>query len=225
VTWGAVVEAVPEVEAVVHRVRDGAALRDGSQANAQSFDEAGALIRVQRGEVAAFDAVVRAHMRRAYGLAYRILGRREDAEDLVQEAFMIALDHIASFDTTRPFAPWLMRIVATRALNARKSIARRRTETLIEETVAPGLTPDVETEASEVRAKVQHALATLPERQRLILQLFELDGYSAQEIAEMLGISAGTVRWHAHEARQAMRVALGSVYAELRANEMDGEDA
>jgi RNA polymerase sigma-70 factor (ECF subfamily) len=196
---------------------------DGADAERDTFDEAAALARVQRGDVAAFDAVVRRHLRRAYGLAYRILGRREDAEDLVQEAFMIALDRIATFDTTRPFAPWFMRIVVTRSLNARKSIARRRTGELPDEAIAPGPAPDVETESAELRERVQAALSALPERQRLILQLFELDGYSAQEISDMLGISAGTVRWHAHEARNAMRSALGSLYAELRAGETEGE--
>src|SRR5262249_27497272 len=149
------------------------------------------LARVQSGDVAAFDGMVRRHLRRAYLLAYRILGAREDAEDLVQEAFMIALDRISTFERGRPFAPWLARIVATRALNARKAIARRRTQSLGEDAVAAQASPLTEAIARETRDRVRAALDQLPERQRLIVQLFEIDGYTAQEIADTLGLSAG----------------------------------
>lgn len=175
--------------------------------------------RVQRGDVAAFDALVRRHMRRAYQLAYRILGLREDAEDLVQEAFMIALDRIGTFERGRPFAPWMSRIVLTRALNARKAHARRRGQPLPDEVAASGPSPLAEAASRDTRGRVRAALATLPERQRVIIQLFELDGYAAQEIAEMLGLSAGTVRWHAHEARKALREMLDPMLRDSPARE------
>ena len=61
-------------------------------------EEAGLIERVQRGDAAAFDEVVRLYLRRAYAVAYRILRNREDAEDLTQEAFMAALANISTFD-------------------------------------------------------------------------------------------------------------------------------
>jgi RNA polymerase sigma-70 factor (ECF subfamily) len=68
---------------------------------------------------------------------------------------------------------------------------------------APG--PAADAEQAGLQATVAAALARLPERQRMVVQLFELDGFSGAEIATMLGISPGTVRWYLHEARQALR--------------------
>jgi DNA-directed RNA polymerase specialized sigma24 family protein len=82
------------------------------------------LARVQRGDHEAFDPVVRAHIRPAYRIAYRLLKGHEDAEDLVQEAFSVALANIDRFDLARPFAPWLYRIVVTRGLNRFRGRAR-----------------------------------------------------------------------------------------------------
>ena len=72
--------------------------------------------------------------------------------------------------------------------------------------------PLAEVASNDTRERVRSSLARLPERQRVIIQLFELDGYGAKEVAEMLGLSAGTVRWHAHEARRALRGMLDSVF-------------
>jgi hypothetical protein len=80
---------------------------------------------VRRGSRPAFDELVRRHMQPAFALAYRILNQREDAEDVVQEAFMAALAAIDSFDEQRAFAPWFSRIVVNRALNVRKRWAAR----------------------------------------------------------------------------------------------------
>ena len=172
-------------------------------------DEAAAITRVQAGDTAAFDLVVRRYLRRAFAVAFRLLGHREDAEDVVQEAFLAALANIRSFDVSRPFGPWLYRIVATRGLNFRKSRSRRATEVLEDAGVASGAPdPAAAAEHAGLRSEVAAALARLPERQRMVVQLFELDGFSGAEIATMLGISAGTVRWYLHQARQALRGTL-----------------
>lgn len=92
--------------------------------------ETAATLRVQAGETAAYDLLVRRYMRSAFAVAYRLLGHREDAEDVVQEAFLAALANIRSFDPSRQFGPWLHRIVVTRGLNFRKSRSRRTTEAL-----------------------------------------------------------------------------------------------
>jgi RNA polymerase sigma-70 factor (ECF subfamily) len=169
-------------------------------------EEAAALVRVQAGETEPFDLVVRRYMRAAFTIAFRIVGHRQDAEDVVQEAFLAALANIRTFDTSRRFGPWLYRIVVTRGLNFRKSRARRQTESLEVAPLASDTpSPALEAERSGLRAEVAAALAQLPERQRMVVQLFELDGFSGAEIGEMLGISAGTVRWYLHQARQALR--------------------
>jgi len=168
--------------------------------------EAAAIVRVQQGETEQFELLVRRYMRGAFAVAFRLLGHREDAEDVVQEALLAALANIRTFDTTRRFGPWLYRIVVTRGLNFRKSRARRQTESLDRDQFAsrePG--PVAAAERAGLKEAVHGALARLPERQRMVVQLFELDGFSGAEIGAMLGIPAGTVRWHLHEARRTLR--------------------
>jgi len=174
--------------------------------------EAAAIVQVQAGDTAAYDLLVRRYMRSAYAVAYRLLGHREDAEDVVQEAFLAALANIRTFDTSRRFGPWLHRIVVTRGLNFRKARSRRATEVLEDAGVAsatPG--PAADAERAGLQATVAAALGRLPERQRLVVQLFELDGFSGAEIGTMLGIAPGTVRWYLHEARQALRGMLADL--------------
>ncbi len=178
-------------------------------------EEAALLARVQRGDVSAFDAIVRRYMRRAFAVAYRVLGHREDAEDLVQDAFLTALERIASFDLTRPFGPWFFRIVVNRGLNARKARSIRKTEAMPTDTLeAPEPSPAGHYERTEIRERFQAALAGLSQRQRMIIELADVDGLSGVEISAMLGVSQGTVRWHLHMARHTLRKALAPLRGE-----------
>nr|MBA2668937.1 RNA polymerase sigma factor [Gemmatimonadota bacterium] len=106
------------------------------------------------------------------------------------------------------FAPWFNRIVVNRALNVRESRKIRQTDQIPVSTAAEGRSPAQLTEEAELRERIEAALGDLPERQRAIVTLFELEGFSGAEIAEILNIAAGTVRWHLHEARRALREAL-----------------
>jgi RNA polymerase sigma-70 factor, ECF subfamily len=164
--------------------------------------------RLRAGDSEAFGTLVQRHMRRAFAIAYRLLGHREDAEDLVQDAFMTVLEKIDTFEAGREFAPWFNRIVVNRGLNARKARSIRRTELIPESTQANSPSPSGLAERSELREQIHAALEKLPERQRVIVKLFELEGFSGAEIANMLEISPGTVRWHLHEARRALRATL-----------------
>src|SRR5690349_10432069 len=97
--------------------------RSGSDAPAADPAERWLIERVRRGNTEAFGELVSRYQRRAFAVAYRLLGHREDAEDLVQESFMTALDRLDSFDLSRPFAPWFFRIVLNKgyhALDARR---------------------------------------------------------------------------------------------------------
>jgi RNA polymerase sigma-70 factor (ECF subfamily) len=193
------------------------ARHDSAPAEAPDPHEAAAIARVQRGETEAFDLLVRRYMRTGYGVAFRVVGHRQDAEDVVQEAFLAAQANIGSFDTGRKFGPWFHRIVVTRGLNFRKSRGRRATEALDDAGIAsrdPG--PAAAAEQDGLRTSVAEALGRLPERQRMVVQLFELDGFSGAEIAGMLGISPGTVRWYLHGARQALRGMLAHLQETAR---------
>ena len=170
--------------------------------------EAALIERVRAGDVAAFSGLVQRHMRAAFGIAYHVLQHREDAEDAVQQAFMAALARIDSFDITRPFGPWFARVVLNHARSARRArtrVARRQVEPIDTLDPSPSASPERAAEDSEIRDRVRAAVATLPERQRLAVQLIDIDGYGAAEVAAMLELSPVTMRWHLMAARRTLR--------------------
>jgi RNA polymerase sigma-70 factor (ECF subfamily) len=174
----------------------------------EAADEAALVERVRRGDAAAFDRLVNAYMRRAFSVAYRLMSQREDAEDLVQDAFMAVLQRIDTFEAGRPFGPWFFRILVNRGLNARKARSLRTVDEIPESAATHLASPEREAERSELRGALTEAMAALPERQRTILQLFDVEGFGGPEIAQILEISEGTVRWHLHEARKTLRGVL-----------------
>jgi RNA polymerase sigma-70 factor, ECF subfamily len=167
-------------------------------------EESALVERVQGGDSAAFDVLVRRYIRRAFTVAFRLLSHREDAEDLVQETFMILLRQIDTFELGRPFGPWMYRVLINRGLNARKARALRRTEELPDDVMGAERT-DLAVERAEVRARFRSALDALPPRQRIVIELIELDGFTRGEVADALAISDATVRWHVHDAWRTLR--------------------
>ena len=167
--------------------------------------------RVRAGDRSAFDGLVHAYMRQAFQLAYRVVGHREDAEDLVQEAFLAAYQYLDSYDAERPFGPWLMRIVLNRGANLRRSRKRRETEPETD-AISPAPSALEESERTEARAKLAEAMTKLSERQRMIVTMFDVDGLTSTEIGEIMDLSSGTVRWHLHEARRTLRGALSKFF-------------
>jgi RNA polymerase sigma-70 factor (ECF subfamily) len=197
------------MQAFTIELRDGmtrAADHDGRRD--ADLSEADLISAARRGDRDAFDALVRRHLRRAFVVAYRVLGQQQDAEDAVQDAFLAALTRIDTFESGRPFAPWLFRIVANRSINLRKARLVRHSEPIPDTARSPEISPFEAAERSERRADLERALARLPEQQRWIVELFELDGFTGPEISEMLDLAEGTVRWHLHQARQALRAVL-----------------
>jgi len=179
-----------------------------SDASAASAREALLVRRAQSGDLSAFDDLMRQHVGRALRIARRLVPTREDAEDVVQDAFLSAMRAINSFDITRPFGPWLTRIVVNQGITFCRSRARRQDEGLPADLPSAGPSPAQVTERNEIIDRFRGALELLPEQQRLMIQLFEVDGLSSPEIATLTGLSDGTVRWHIHAARKVLRKAL-----------------
>jgi RNA polymerase sigma-70 factor, ECF subfamily len=166
------------------------------------------VVRVRGGDREAFEGLVRRHLRPALRLAARLLGDEDAAEDVVQESFMAALDGLDGFDTKRAFGPWFYRIVANRCSNARRTSERRRTGALTPTLESREAGPERALERAELGMRLRAALERLPSRQREVLLLYEVEGFTGGEIAELLGVTQGTVRWHLHQARASMRAAL-----------------
>jgi RNA polymerase sigma-70 factor (ECF subfamily) len=177
-------------------------------------DESSLVRRAQAGDLSAFDALVRRHIERALRIARRLVPTHEDAEDVVQDAFLSAMRAIGSFDVTRPFGPWITRIVVNQGITYRRSRARRQDDALPVDLASSGPSPAQVTERNEIADRFSAALEQLPGQQRLMVQLFEVDGLSSPEIAKLTGLSDGTVRWHIHAARKVLRTALAPLMGE-----------
>ncbi|MGH7690441.1 MAG: RNA polymerase sigma factor [Gemmatimonadaceae bacterium] len=182
----------------------------------QLHEEREWLRRVRQGDREAFGLLVARHLDRALALAVRLLHHREDAEDLVQDAFLAALEHLDAFDDARPFWPWLSRILVNRGLDLAAARAVRATEPLPEELFDHHQDPAGAAERAEILTRFRHALALLPPRRKLIMQLFELDGYSVAEIATLLESSPATIRWHLFAARHQLRESLAPLRDDRR---------
>ena len=166
------------------------------------------LARVQRGEVEAFDSLVRRHLARARVVARRLMQDPDDADDLVQDAFLRALQKIGTFDLERAFEPWFLRLLVNLGLDVRRKRSVRRTEAHDPETFAGKSSPERDVERTELQRALGEALEKLPPRQRMIVSLFEIDGLTTEEVASMLSVSQVTVRWHLHQARRTLRELL-----------------
>src|SRR5690606_29874889 len=141
------------------------------------------------------------------------LGEPADAEDVCQDAFVTALQRIEECRQPEKFSAWLLSIVRNRAHDHARARNVRQAAPLIETdlpSAAPG--PLRETERSELNADLLRALSTLPELQREVLMLFDLEGWSHRDIAERLGISEGSARVHLHHGRRALRERLMDRY-------------
>lgn len=184
----------------------------GVEVSAPPWDaarDAELVARAQRGDAEAFDALISPLLPRALHLARRLLGNIEDAEDLVQDACLRALDRIDQHDQKRPFGPWFMRLLANLGINQQKARALRTHQPLNEITPAVGDRPDTLAERAEIRDRFGEAVAGLSDRQRQIVMLHEVEGWSTTEIGEALELTQATVRWHLHDARHTLRAALG----------------
>jgi RNA polymerase sigma-70 factor, ECF subfamily len=153
---------------------------------------------VQANDPQAFATVYDRHGRAAYSLAYRMMGERQAAEDLVQDAFLKVWRAAGSYRTERgSVRTWILSIVHNRGIDQLRSRAsRRRTQEKIEAS-APTSQPSeafAQTWRNSQREQVREALKTLPQEQLKIVELAYFSGYTHMEIAELLGLPLGTVK-------------------------------
>lgn len=166
----------------------------------------------QGGDQHAFEMLVRRLVRPALAAAWEFVPTREDAEDVVQDAFARAWRELPRYDTARPFAPWFFTILRNAARNASRWDRRWDRISLTDEAVAYERT-DTEDAADaldrmELAHRIHTALDALSPMQRACFRLMEIEGFGSAAAGEMLGVSDATVRVHAHRARQTLRARL-----------------
>ena len=171
-------------------------------------EERSLVIGAQAGNNEAFASLVKLHQRRAYAVCRAIVLTHEDAEDAVQDGFLHAYKALGRFLPDQPFGAWLYRIMANASLDLVRRRKVRDADELPDTIALPFRDPG---EADELRTRLQRALATLGERQRAVIVLHDIEGFTHGEIGGMLGIPEGTARSDLHHARAALRKLLQDI--------------
>lgn len=171
------------------------------------------MARFQDGEARAFEVIFDRHAAVAFSLAYRICGRRAIAEDIVQESFLSLWRSGARYDPTRgSVRSWILSTVHNRAIDSFRKERLTSTRNVGDEGLAERMPAPQRTEAEIERRddarQVRAALTTLPEEQRRVIELAYFGGFSHTQIAEMLGLPAGTVKGRMRLGLTKMRLAL-----------------
>lgn len=178
----------------------------------RSSDEAMLIRQTLGGNQQAFAELMQRYTGAAYSLAYRMLGNSHDAEDAVQEIFLRAYTHLASYDQERRFSTWLLSIASNYCVDR---LRRKRFAWLTLDDVAFTLPsrergPESSALANESRAAVQRALLKLPENYRLVTVLRYWHDLSYAEIAQVTNLTESTIKTRLHRARHMLMQALGA---------------
>jgi len=184
------------------------------------------VLRAKAGDLAAFEELATRHERRIYTLAFRIVQNAHDAEDVTQQAFISAMENLASFREDASFATWLHRIATHAAL---KIIRKRQGLDTVSLEGATEPQPDSDSirhpefiadwkqspeqlvQRNEIRRLLDDALGHLDEKHRLVFLLRDVEGLSVKEAAESLGLSEANVKVRLLRARLQLREELTRV--------------
>ena len=172
-------------------------------------DEPALVARALAGDQEALGLLVARYAGSVRRVTRAILGDADDADDAAQDGLLLALVKLDQHDRTRPFGPWLLRIVANAAIDRRRRRRVRQAVALDDNLAGGSPLPDAEAERRALGERLRTALSELPERYRTALVLFDVEGYSHAEIAEILGVAPGTVRSAVFHARRRLRQQLG----------------
>ena len=165
---------------------------------------------------ASFDRLVRPHFDRLYGLAFRLTGRKAEAEDLFQELLIKAFGKLDDLVTIDEPGSWLSRVMYNLFVDEQRRFARRRMHT-VEEGFLPGDgleglagtdNPEKDQRRFEQLKMLDSALAQLSDKHRLVVLLHDTEGYKLEEIHNLIGVPVGTVKSRLHRARARLREIL-----------------
>jgi RNA polymerase sigma-70 factor, ECF subfamily len=190
-------------------------------------DEMQLLSLARQGQWDAFETLVARFQPRVFGLAWRILQQREDAEDVTQQTFLSVMEHLDSFREESSLATWILRIATNHALKLLRK--RRGLATVPLETLGDSRGGDSDplphpdyiaqwhddpadlAQRSEIRQLLNAALAEVDEKHRVVFVLRDIEGFSTQETADALGLSVANVKVRLLRARLQLRERLTRV--------------
>jgi RNA polymerase sigma-70 factor (ECF subfamily) len=173
-------------------------------------DDAEFVSRCQRGDIDAFEVLVKRHQKKMLNIVYRITGDYDDACEVVQEAFLSAYRAIRKFRGDAKFSTWLTGITVNHAKNRlRQTQSRSYHEVVsIDDPVETEISAIEQLEQKEVQEKVQECIGGLDKDQREVLVLRDIEEFSYDEIGRILKIPGGTVKSRLSRARNALKDCL-----------------
>lgn len=163
--------------------------------------------RVKEGSQEAYTELVRRYMKKAYSIAYQFVGNSEDAKDISQDVFVKIYQSIDRFKQGHKFFSWFYRILVNHCINVRKkiSVSPFAVEDLSRYSNSADDSVEVTINKRELKDNVHKAIAKLPLKQRKVLILCEIEGFSQQKVSDIMGISEGTVRSRLFYARKKLQ--------------------
>ena len=178
------------------------------------MSESDLLERVLAGDPAAERQLYDLHVDRVYRLAYRLAGGDADlAQDFTQESFLRAFDRLSEFRGKSAFSTWLHAITVSVSLNGlRKAKQHRQQKTDLEETTL--VFNKTRIAEPDLKTRLRNAIAALPERYQTVFVMYDVEGYTHEEIGSVLGLPVGTSKARLSRAREKLREALADFAGE-----------
>ena len=184
----------------------------------QALSDEEVVRRVVAGEVGLFELLMRRHNQRVYRVARSIVKDESEAEDIMQETYVRAFGHLAQYQGLAPFSTWLTKIAVYEALARNRRSARvvqfrtdqEGEELSVDNLESPERSPEDGASQGELSSLLSKVLDVLPEAQRLVFVLREVEGLSTAETASCLEVGEDSVKVRLHRARAALRKAIDS---------------
>jgi RNA polymerase sigma-70 factor (ECF subfamily) len=167
--------------------------------------------RCLKGDLSAFEAIYSRHSSSLFNLAYRMVGNVNDAEDLLQEIFLLAYNKLPGYQGQAALGTWLYRVATNRCLDFLRSRAARNqavTESLDAKDRSLSGAP---VESTPERLDIERSVDKLPDSYRAAFLLYDVEGFEHKEVAEILGVAEGTSKSLVHKARLKIREHLGQI--------------
>lgn len=190
-------------------------IRDSAEENPRrtesvvAFDpDRGLVQRAREGDLDAFEELYRRHVDRIHGLVLRLLGDVDRAEETTQEIFLRAWRKLSTFRGQSAFGTWLHRLAVNQAMTSGRRQGRHDERFVESAELPPSHEPRALRDDPGTRVDLERAVLELPPGARQALVLYELEGYSHEEIAELTGLAPGTSRAQVFRARQLLRKVL-----------------
>ena len=181
-----------------------AATSERRSASMPDAAEVALLQRCQQGNEEAFRQLVDKYQRRTYWIAYNMLNNYETAREISQEAFIRVYRNLSRFDVKKNFYTWRAAICVNLCIDRMRKLSHGKTVNLdgVGGLSDPHLGPSESGQKTELRGRVHQALDRLPPKYKAVLTLRDIQGFSCEEISEIVDCTTATVRWRLHRARK-----------------------